>query len=303
MRAGQAKATEYRRKTPISTQTQQKEEGDMENITLSQDAVKGTWPLPKSISDPFQLRELSRQLDVRLEERLAERKRIAQELHDTLLQGFIGASLLLHAAVEQTPADSPSRLSLTRALRLVHQAIDEARVVLQGLRSATTTSMSLEDALSKLGDECRPESAAQFRILVSGHSRAMKPAVQEQVYLIAREALVNALRHSEATSIEVNLEYAAKHLRLVVRDNGCGIDTQVLRTGREGHWGLSGMREHTERINARLKVWSRAGAGTQIELSVPSRIAFQHQSPQCPLGWLASVFPGKTRAGDSKTNE
>ena len=74
MRAGQAKATEYRRKTPISTQTQQKEEGDMENITLSQDAVKGTWPLPKSISDPFQLRELSRQLDVRLEERLAERK-------------------------------------------------------------------------------------------------------------------------------------------------------------------------------------------------------------------------------------
>ncbi|MGG7383201.1 hypothetical protein ACQ7B2_32250, partial [Escherichia coli] len=66
-------------------------------------------------------------------------------------------SLLLHAAVEQTPADSPTKPSLTRALRLVHQAIDEGRVVLQGLGSATTTSMSLEDALSKLGDEYRPE--------------------------------------------------------------------------------------------------------------------------------------------------
>src|SRR5262249_13520063 len=115
----------------------------------------------------------------------SERARIARELHDTLLQGFIGASLLLYEAVEQTPADSPTKPSLTRALRLVRQAIDEGRVVLQGLRSASTsaTSMSLEDALLKLGNECRPESAVQFRILVSGHSRAMKLTVQEQIHL------------------------------------------------------------------------------------------------------------------------
>src|SRR5262245_41621074 len=105
-----------------------------------------------------------RELRLHSEERSSERARIARELHDTLLQGFIGASLLLHAGVEQTPADSPSKLSLTRALRLVYQAIDEGRVVLQGLRSATTTSMSLEDALFELGDECRPESAAHIRI-------------------------------------------------------------------------------------------------------------------------------------------
>src|SRR5262245_15856755 len=96
-----------------------------------------------------------RELNLDSEERCSERARIARELHDTLLQGFIGASLLLHEAVEQTPADSPSKLSLTRALRLVYQAIDEGRVVLQGLRSATTTSMSLEDALFELGEECR----------------------------------------------------------------------------------------------------------------------------------------------------
>src|SRR5262245_37479621 len=135
--------------------------------------------------------QVRRELNLDSEERCNERARIARELHDTLLQGFIGASLLLHAAVEQTPADSPSKHSLARALSLVYQAIDEGRVVLQGLRSATTTSMSLEDALSKLGGECRPEGTRHFRILVSGRSRAMKPAVQEQIYLIAREALVN----------------------------------------------------------------------------------------------------------------
>src|SRR5215510_1713988 len=118
--------------------------------------------------------QVRRELSLHSEERCSERARIARELHDTLLQGFLGASLLLHEAVEQTPADSPIKPSLARALRLVQQAIDEGRGVLQGLRSASasTTSMNLEDALSKLSDECRPESAVQFRILVCGHSRA-----------------------------------------------------------------------------------------------------------------------------------
>jgi signal transduction histidine kinase len=204
------------------------------------------------------------------EERCNERERIARELHDTLLQGFIGASLLLHEAVEQTPADSPTKLSLTRALRLVHQAIDEGRVVLQGLRSATATSMSLEDALSKLGHECKPESAVDIRILVSGRSMAMKPAVQEQIYLIAREALVNALRHSEATSVEAEVEYSPGRLRVAVRDNGRGIEPDVVRSGRrDGHWGLRGMQERAQSIGAQLCISSAPGAGTEVQISVP----------------------------------
>jgi signal transduction histidine kinase len=225
------------------------------------------------------------------EECCSERARIARELHDTLLQGVIGASLLLHAALEQTPADSPSKPSLARALRLVHQAIDEGRVVLQGLRSTSTTSMSLEDALSKIGYECRPESAAHIRILVSGHSRAIKPAVQEQIYLLVREALVNALRHSEATSIEAEVEYLPGRLRVAVSDNGRGIDPEVVRSGRDGHWGMASMRERAENMGARLKVQSRVTVGTEIELSVPSQIAFQHQSPQRPLAWLGRIYP------------
>jgi signal transduction histidine kinase len=232
------------------------------------------------------------------EGRRSERARIARELHDTLLQGFIGASLLLHEAVEQTPADSPTQPSLARALQLVQQAIDEGRFVLQGLGSATTTSMSLEDALSKLGDECRPESV-QFRILVSGHSKALKPPVQEQIYRIAREALVNALRHSEATSIEAEVEYLPGRLRVVVRDNGCGIDPEVIRSGRrDGHWGMASMRERAENIGAQLKVGSRPAAGTDVELSIPNHVAFTNHPNSRSVGW-----PAATRAGDSKRTE
>jgi len=244
--------------------------------------------------------QVHREVGLDSEERRSERACIARELHDTLLQGFIGASLLLHEAVEQTPADSPTKPSLTRALRLVHEAIDEGRAVLQGLRSAsaTTTSMSLEDALSRLGDECRPESAVHFRILVSGHSRAMKPTVQEQIYLIAREALVNALRHSEATSIEAEVEYLPDRLRVAVRDNGRGIDPEVVRSGqRDGHWGMPGMSERAENIGARLRVRSRTAAGTDVELSVPNRIAFPHQSSQRPLGWLSTIDARKGESG------
>ena len=99
--------------------------------------------------------------------------------------------------------------------------------------------------------------------------------LRDEVYRIGREALINAFRHARAKSIEVELKYSSSHLRLLVRDDGCGIDPQVISSGREGHWGLSGMRERADRIGARLHVFSSATAGTEIELSVPSHVAFR----------------------------
>ncbi len=95
--------------------------------------------------------------------------------------------------------------------------------------------------------------------------------------------------HSRAKSIEVEVEYVARHLRILVRDDGCGIDPVVVRSGREGHWGLSGMRERSERIGGRLRVWSRDGMGTEIELSVPSDIAFRFPSSDRPRRWFYSL--------------
>jgi signal transduction histidine kinase len=216
--------------------------------------------------------QLNRELNLRLEERRSERARIARDLHDTLFQGFLGASLMLHSAVEEMPADSPSKPSLNRALLLMRRVINEGRHALKGLRSSGIASTSLEQALSSVGDEFTP-SRARFRILVMGQPKPLKPAIQEQIYLIVREALLNAVRHSEATSIEADVEYQRRKLRVVVRDNGRGIDAQALRSERGSHWGLVGMRERAKCIGAQLRIWSRRGAGTEVEISIPTDIA------------------------------
>jgi signal transduction histidine kinase len=215
--------------------------------------------------------QLDREQKLRLEERQKERGRIARELHDTLLQGFLVASMLLEGAVEQTPADSPTKPSLNRALRLMHRVMDEGRVALEDLRSASSPSLSLEEALFVLWYELTP-TGVQFRILVEGQPKPLNPAIQEQIYLIAREALLNALRHSGAAAIEAVVEYSTHRLRVVVRDNGCGIDPQVVRSGRDLHWGLLGMRERAGSVGAQVRIWSRLGAGTEVEISVPIQI-------------------------------
>jgi signal transduction histidine kinase len=189
-----------------------------------------------------------------------------------MFQGFLGATMVLHEAVEQMPADEPSKPSLNRALLLMHRVIDEGRGALQGLRSSGIAASSLEQALSNVRGEFSPD-AARLGIFAMGRPKALRPAIQEQIYLIAREALVNALRHSAATSIVAEVEYLPNKLRVVVRDNGSGIDQQVLRSGRDSHWGLLGMRERARSIGAQLRIRSRRGAGTEVEISVPGDIA------------------------------
>jgi signal transduction histidine kinase len=142
----------------------------------------------------------------------------------------------------------------------------------QGLRPPGMASASLEQALSGVGDEFA-HGSARLRILVMGQPKALKPVTQEQIYMILREALLNALRHSEATSIEAEVEYQRRQLRVVVRDNGRGIDPQVLRSEQDSHWGLLGMHERANAIGAQLRIWSRRGAGTEVEVSVPTGIA------------------------------
>lgn len=213
--------------------------------------------------------QLNREQNLRLEERHKERARIARELHDTLFQGFLCASMQLHNAVEQLPSDSPSQPSLSRALSLIQRVLDEGRLVLQGLRSSGVAPETLEQALSNLRDEL-PPGGSPFRIFVRGNSRALKPDVRQETYQIGREALLNALRHSGAGSIEVEIEYLPSRLRVVVRDNGRGIDSQIVRSGRDGHWGLLAMRERAASIGAKLRVWSKPGRGTEVEVCVPA---------------------------------
>jgi signal transduction histidine kinase len=216
---------------------------------------------------------------VRLEERVAERTRIAQDLHDTVLQGIISAAMQLDVAVDQLPTNSPAKLRLSHVLELMRRVMEEGRNAVRGLRSSNSNSDSDSDdlgqAFSRIPEDLGIEVHIGFRVVVLGSVRKLRPLIRDEVYLIGRELLVNAFRHSRANCIEVELEYGPKRFRIVVRDDGCGIDPQVLRAGREGHWGLAGMRERAERIGARLRVWSRAAAGTEVALSVPNSIAFE----------------------------
>ena len=208
--------------------------------------------------------------DIRLEERSRERARIVHELHDTLLQGFLGASMLLDQAVEETPADSPFRPALSRALCIVRRAVDEGRAAIRGIHTASPAPSSLEEALATLLDEVAPGRGVRLRIFVQGNPRALNPAIQEQLLMIGREAVMNALRHSEATKIEVEVQYQRDLLRVLVRDNGCGINPEAVQKQCDSHWGLSGMRERAETIGARFDIWSRTGAGTEVRVAVPA---------------------------------
>src|SRR5262249_45321519 len=157
---------------------------------------------------------------------------------------------------------------------LMSRVIEEGRNAVRGLRSSSTSSHDLEQAFSGMADELGMERPIDYRVIVEGRPRALNPIIRDDVYRIGREALVNAFRHAEATRIELELEYGSNGLRLLVRDNGRGIDSDVVKSGSDGHWGLPGMRERADRIGARFKVWSRASAGTEIELTVPGHVAF-----------------------------
>lgn len=153
--------------------------------------------------------------------------------------------------------------------------MEDCRNSVRGLRSSDSDSDDLGQVLSRIPQDLGIEVPINFRVIVLGSARRLRPLIRDEVYLIGRELLVNAFRHSRASCIEVELEYAPKRFRMVVRDDGCGIDPQVLRAGRDGHRGLPSMRKRAERVGARLRIWSRAAAGTEVALSVPNSVAFE----------------------------
>jgi len=244
----------------------------------------------------LRMRQIIRQADLRFEERLAERTRIAQELHDTLLQGFLSASMQLHIAREKVPADSPAMPLLDRVLQLMGQVIEEGRSALRGIRSSAGGTETLEHAFAAMPQLLAEPGNMSYRVIVEGVHLPLHPVIRDEVCRIGREALSNAYRHSQARSIEVEIEYARRQLRVRVRDDGRGIDPQVVLAGREGHWGLPGMRERANRIRAKLKVRSRVGAGTEVDLTVPGHVAYKDHAGRATRlrnwfpAWLRSKF-------------
>src|SRR5262249_17332680 len=130
------------------------------------------------------------------------------------------------------------------------------------------------------------ENWANFRAVVEGASVPLRPTIRDEIYRIGREALTNAFRHSGASHIDLYLEYTTNHLRVLVADNGCGINPQMLEFGGWGQWGLPGMRERAEKIGGKFRILSRPGGGTEIELCVPGHVAFESAPPSAPFRLL-----------------
>ncbi len=226
--------------------------------------------------------QLAAQFNIRLEGRVVERTRIARDLHDTLLQSFHGILLFLQSGIhllDEHPAEA--KKTLKTAAEQAERAIIEGRQAVQGLRASTVERNDLAPAIKTLGGELvasdsnsqRPE----FNVQVEGIPRDLHPILRDEVFRIAGEAMRNAFRHADAQQIEVEIRYDERQLRVRVRDDGKGIDPKLLSDdGREGHFGLRGMRERAKLMGGKLTVWSELDSGTEVELSIPAHARTRH---------------------------
>jgi signal transduction histidine kinase/ligand-binding sensor domain-containing protein len=222
----------------------------------------------------MRLQQVSRGIYHRLQAQQLERERIARELHDTLLQSTHGLTLRFQAVANRMSADDPVRGMLDEALDRADEVIAEGRDRVLDLRVPANASSELSGSLIAAGEDLAQGRSIAFHTIVEGHVRDLDRHVADEAYRIGREALLNAFRHAGAGTIDVHIVYADDEVRIRVRDDGHGIDEATLAAGlRPGHWGLTGMRERAEKIGAHFEIWSRRGAGTEIELRVPAAVA------------------------------
>lgn len=224
----------------------------------------------------YRVRDLAHQLEIRFEERIGERSRIARELHDSLLQSFQGLILQLQAILNMLPARAADAAqALGTALDRADQAIEEGRAAVQRLRTQSRTEVDIVSALRSLAEDTSTTKPVAFRVVFEGKTRPLCLLVRDEAYRIAQEAFRNAVQHASASTIEAELTFGDKTFTLRIRDDGDGFDPERLEhSERGGHWGMRGMRERAAAINGKLEVWSEKGAGTEIELTVPAGVAY-----------------------------
>jgi ligand-binding sensor domain-containing protein/signal transduction histidine kinase len=248
----------------------------------------------------YRVNQLERQFTVGLEARVSERTRIARELHDTLLQALHGLMFQFQAVRNLMPRRPEEAMqSLDEAIGDTKKALAESRDAIQGLRSEPLTVGDLAELLKATSQELahaehESRELPKFDLIEEGERRNLSSTIREEVCRIAVELLRNAYQHAHAHRIETEIRFANETLRLRIRDDGGGIDPEVLKEGgRPGHWGLRGIRERAERIGAHVDFWSEVGAGTEVQIEVPGSTAYETS----PDGvWLRLLRKVRNRA-------
>ena len=215
------------------------------------------------------------QLRARMHARAAEREQIARDLHDTFFQSIQGLLLRFHTATSRLQVDHPAREMFEDALKQSDDVMAEGRDLLLDLHATTSRPKDLPTVLADYGEQMREGCSSTFKVALNGSVRPLHPIIFEEVSRIGKEAIGNAFRHSSARSIEAELNYEPNELRMRIRDDGSGIDANILKEGRRvGHLGLPSMQERAKNIGAQLDLWSRSGMGTEIEVRIPASLAY-----------------------------
>lgn len=215
------------------------------------------------------------QANILADERLRERTRIARDVHDTLLQGFISSSMHLHVAEKQVPSDSPLKQRFATVLEGMDRVIEEARLAVVGLRTPEPGHGGIEGSLRDFFLEIADMGEAHLTLSQTGRPRRLKTAALKQVSSIAKEAILNAMRHSSAHNIKVTIAWGWLGFKVSVADDGCGIDAFTLENGKALHWGLVGMRERAKQLKGQLRISSSPLAGTEVSLSIRASSAYR----------------------------
>jgi signal transduction histidine kinase len=201
--------------------------------------------------------------------RLAERQRLARDLHDTLAQAFVSIVLQLQAAEGELPAGADAaRAHLERARRTASDNLTEVRRLVWDLRPESLRASSLGEALGRLTDRLAEETGVAATAAVTGTPRPLSPDAEVTLLRVTQEALANVRKHARAGRVALTLSYMDGEAALDVRDDGVGF-VGVDGSGPNGGLGLHGMRERVEALGGRLAVESAPGAGTTVAVTVP----------------------------------
>jgi signal transduction histidine kinase/streptogramin lyase len=223
----------------------------------------------------YRLRFLASEMEGKVLAGLAERDRIARELHDTLWQSLQAIVLRFQSIANAPETSDPIRESLLDAIKKADVVLQEVRDRVMDLRDHAEPAESFSEFLSRSFEEF-PKSAGQieFHIEVSGVPRPLLELVREEIRAIARESIINSLQHANASHIYCELRYSRRAFEFICRDDGRGIPDEILREGRRaGHWGLIGIHERAAKIGGRMSIDS-SSTGTTVHVIVYGTLAY-----------------------------
>jgi hypothetical protein len=221
----------------------------------------------------LRVRQIARAIGAKFDERLSERTRMARELHDTFLQTIQGSKFILDVCLKEPPDPEKMHRAMGQVSGWLERATAEGRAALNSLRSSTTLKNDLGPALRRAAESGVVPNGMSISVSVIGDARELHPIVRDELYRIGNEAIQNAKAHSHAGHLGIDLTYG-QDVTLRIRDNGVGIDPTYATNGREGHFGLQGMRERAARIGGRLTILSSAESGTDILVIVAGNLSF-----------------------------